>query len=276
MGLYFHHQIQPQLVVVSALAQPLRSSCSYFSALLQWYIGHLVNWGIHLSVSYLFAFSCCSWGFQGKNNGMVCHSLLQWTTFCQALSGTCSSAAQCSWMPCWAPWLSHWWSSLSIWTFTVHWVSVNVQPGIKAKALLEWLGRGSGEGWSWCWRTPRMGGHPGLITAADRPGTPPLPRSLRANQPLRSGWYANLSAATVTLGTGGAGHYPASTSNSGLIFAKPLPRPPTPLQATTMLSCGDTCYRFSTKYFSRSQWNWKAFGLVFTIFLRIFTNSKFI
>ena len=30
-----------------------------------------------------FAFSYCSWGFQGKNAAVVCHSLLQWTTFCQ-------------------------------------------------------------------------------------------------------------------------------------------------------------------------------------------------
>ena len=30
-----------------------------------------------------FAFSCCSWGSQGKNTEVVCHSLLQWTTFCQ-------------------------------------------------------------------------------------------------------------------------------------------------------------------------------------------------
>ena len=36
-----------------------------------------------LSVSYHFAFSYCSWGSQGKNSEMVCHSLLQWTTFCQ-------------------------------------------------------------------------------------------------------------------------------------------------------------------------------------------------
>ena len=35
------------------------------------------------SVSYLFAFSYCSWGSQGKNAEVVCHSLLQWTTFCQ-------------------------------------------------------------------------------------------------------------------------------------------------------------------------------------------------
>ena len=35
-----------------------------------------------LSVSHLFAFSYCSWGSQGKNAEVVCHSLLQWTTFC--------------------------------------------------------------------------------------------------------------------------------------------------------------------------------------------------
>ena len=34
-------------------------------------------------MSYLFAFSHCSWGFRGKNTEVVCHSLLQWTTFCQ-------------------------------------------------------------------------------------------------------------------------------------------------------------------------------------------------
>ena len=27
--------------------------------------------------------SYCSWGSQGKNSEVVCHSLLQWTTFCQ-------------------------------------------------------------------------------------------------------------------------------------------------------------------------------------------------
>ena len=33
--------------------------------------------------AYLFAFSYCSWGSQSKNTEVVCHSLLQWTTFCQ-------------------------------------------------------------------------------------------------------------------------------------------------------------------------------------------------
>ena len=41
------------------------------------------TWGVHLSVSYLFAFSYCTWGSQGKNTEVVCHSLLQWTTLCQ-------------------------------------------------------------------------------------------------------------------------------------------------------------------------------------------------
>ena len=39
-------------------------------------------WGSS-SMSYLFAFLCCAWGSCGKNTGGVCHSLLQWTMFCQ-------------------------------------------------------------------------------------------------------------------------------------------------------------------------------------------------
>ena len=64
------------------LATSLHSFWSYFSTNLQWQTGHLPVWGVHLSVSYLFAFSYCSWGSQGKNTKVVCHSLLQGTTFC--------------------------------------------------------------------------------------------------------------------------------------------------------------------------------------------------
>ena len=46
-------------------------------------MGHLLTRGVPLSVSYHFTFSCHSWGFQGKNTEVVCHSFLQWTTFCQ-------------------------------------------------------------------------------------------------------------------------------------------------------------------------------------------------
>ena len=44
---------------------------------------HLLTCGVHLSVSYLFASLYCSWGSRGKNTEVVCHSLLQWITFCQ-------------------------------------------------------------------------------------------------------------------------------------------------------------------------------------------------
>ena len=62
------------------------SSSSFFLELfLHW--SPVVYWApTHLGssrFSVLFAFSCCSWGSQGKNTEVVCHSLLQWTTFCQ-------------------------------------------------------------------------------------------------------------------------------------------------------------------------------------------------
>ena len=74
--LYFHHQSHPQLGTVFALARSLHSFWSYFSTLLQYHIGHLPTWGVHLSVSCLFAFLYCSWGSQGKNTEVVCHSLM--------------------------------------------------------------------------------------------------------------------------------------------------------------------------------------------------------
>ena len=40
---------------------------------------------VSVNVSYLFAFSYCSWGSQGKKPEVVCHSLLQWTTFFRSL-----------------------------------------------------------------------------------------------------------------------------------------------------------------------------------------------
>ena len=83
IGPCFYHQSHPQLAIVFALAPSLHSFWSYFSTDLQESIGHLPTWGVPLSVSYHFAFSYYSWGSQGKNTEVVCHSLLQWTTFCQ-------------------------------------------------------------------------------------------------------------------------------------------------------------------------------------------------
>ena len=50
----------------------------------QHHTGHLPTCVAHLPLPYLLAFSSCSWGSHSKNTGVVCHSLLQWTTFCQA------------------------------------------------------------------------------------------------------------------------------------------------------------------------------------------------
>ena len=59
--IYFYHQTHRQPGIISASAQPLHAFWIYFSALLQQHIGHLPMWGVHLSVSYIFAFSYCSW-----------------------------------------------------------------------------------------------------------------------------------------------------------------------------------------------------------------------
>ena len=83
IGLFFHHQRHPHLGVVYTLAQPLHSFWRYFSTLLQEHTGHLLTWGVHLSVSYLFVFPYCSWGSQGKNTEVACHSLLHLITFYQ-------------------------------------------------------------------------------------------------------------------------------------------------------------------------------------------------
>ena len=60
-----------------------------------WATSLSMTWGVPLSGSYHFAFSYCSWGSQGKNTEVVCHSLLQWTTFCQ----TSPPWPACLWWP---------------------------------------------------------------------------------------------------------------------------------------------------------------------------------
>ena len=49
-----------------SLAPSLHSFWSSFSTDLQEHIGHLLTWGVPLSVSYHCAFSYCSWGSQCK------------------------------------------------------------------------------------------------------------------------------------------------------------------------------------------------------------------
>ena len=62
------------LFILSGVISPLISSSM---------LGTYWPGGVLPSVFYPFAFSYCSWGSQGKNTDVVCHSLLQWITFCQ-------------------------------------------------------------------------------------------------------------------------------------------------------------------------------------------------
>ena len=84
-GLPVYHQLpefsQTHVHWVGDAIQPSHPLCPLLLPSI--FIGHLPTQGIHLSVSCLFAFSYCSWVSQGRNTEVVCHSLLQWTTFCQ-------------------------------------------------------------------------------------------------------------------------------------------------------------------------------------------------
>ena len=78
-----HRTLLPSLVTsTTGCCFCFGSVSSFFPELfLHW--SPVVYWGVPLSVSYLFAFSYCLWGSQGKNPEVVCHSLLQWTLFCE-------------------------------------------------------------------------------------------------------------------------------------------------------------------------------------------------
>ena len=69
------------LVFLHGLSATLWTDCSILGT---YRPGEFIFQGVHHpGESYLFAFSYCSWGSQDKNTEEVCHSLLQWTTFCQ-------------------------------------------------------------------------------------------------------------------------------------------------------------------------------------------------
>ena len=83
-----HRTLLPSPVTSTALCCFCFRSVSSFFLELFLYWSPVAYWaptdlGVHISVSCLFAFSDSSWGSQGKNTEVVCHSLFQWTTFCQ-------------------------------------------------------------------------------------------------------------------------------------------------------------------------------------------------
>ena len=90
------------LIVFGAL------SSLFPSSFVQQHIGHLPTWGVHLSVSYLLAFSYCSQGFKAR--------ILKWLPFPSPVDHVLSGPDQqgCAFqllhhsqMACLAHWLSH-------------------------------------------------------------------------------------------------------------------------------------------------------------------------
>ena len=85
--------LQHQTLLLSPVTST--TGCSFcFCSLPSFFLELFLHWspvaywaptdlGSSSSSVLFFAFSYCSWGSQGKNTEVVCHCLLQWTTFCQ-------------------------------------------------------------------------------------------------------------------------------------------------------------------------------------------------
>ena len=83
-GLYFYHQTHPQLSIILTLAQSLSSFWSYYWALPQYHIRHVLTCGAQVSppgmISWYHLF------FLSDVHGVldtevVCYSPIQWTAF---------------------------------------------------------------------------------------------------------------------------------------------------------------------------------------------------
>ena len=130
-----------------------------------------------------FCLSYCSWGSQGKNTEVVCHSLLQWTTFCQTSPPWLSHLGwpHMAWLSfteldkavvLWSDWLvscdygfsvSALWCPLATPTillgFLLPWTwgisSWLLQQSIDAAPYLgRWVSPHSHPSWPWRWRVP--------------------------------------------------------------------------------------------------------------------------
>ena len=66
-----------QSVQFSSIAQSCPALCNPVDCSMPGLLVHHQLLEFHLSLSYLFAFSYCSGGSQGKNTEVICHSLLQ-------------------------------------------------------------------------------------------------------------------------------------------------------------------------------------------------------
>ena len=98
-----HKELDPgirslaETIEFTSLALLMNSNNYWMPELEQEYIGRREREG-RREGQVLF-FSYCSWGSQGKNTEMVCHSLLQWATFCQLSAMThCLRWPYTSWL----------------------------------------------------------------------------------------------------------------------------------------------------------------------------------
>ena len=99
MDLTFHVPMQHcflehQIVLPSPVTPPTSGCCFYFGSIPSFFLELFLHWS---PVAYWaptdlgsssfgvlsFCLSYCSWGSQGTNTEVACHSLLQWTIFCQ-------------------------------------------------------------------------------------------------------------------------------------------------------------------------------------------------
>ena len=88
-----HCSLQHQTLLPSPVTSII-GCCFYFGSVSSFFLELFLHWspvaylaptnlGSSSFSAHLFAFSYCSWCSQGRNTEVVCHSLLQWTTFCQ-------------------------------------------------------------------------------------------------------------------------------------------------------------------------------------------------
>ena len=81
--LCFHHQTHPNWVSFPLWLSLFILSGAISSLFPSSVLAIFWPGGLNLWCHILFAFSYCVWGSCGKNCGAACHSLFQWTTFCQ-------------------------------------------------------------------------------------------------------------------------------------------------------------------------------------------------
>ena len=186
---YFHHQIHPQLGIISLLAQLLYCFWSCFSfflsSILETYQpgGHIFQCHIFLpfhTVHSVLKERMLKWFAIPFSTGQ--HFVRPW------LAGTWPSAAAHSWMTFLVSLLSHCWSLLSVQTFTGPWMLVSVTPGGLDRGSAGVTGKGFRERldpmledtleWRALWHLhchslfgtslpphPQNWGHPGLFAA---------------------------------------------------------------------------------------------------------------